>query len=77
MVRNQMNYIFRFENMWLKEEDVEEEVVEDGWGRDRSVDIIDRTSRCVDKLKRWGRRKRMKSKKNVLECIKALKKSVC
>jgi hypothetical protein len=60
--------------MWLKEEDVEEEVVEDGWGRDRSVDIIDRTSRCADKLKRWGRRKRMKFKKNVLECSEEMER---
>jgi hypothetical protein len=40
VVRNLINYSFRFENMWLKEEDVEEVVME-GWGRDRGVEITD------------------------------------
>ncbi|GAU34899.1 hypothetical protein TSUD_144300 [Trifolium subterraneum] len=67
MVRNGTTYTFRFENMWLKEEDVEEVVV-DGWGRERGVDITSRTTRCADKLQRWGRRKRMKFKQEVAEC---------
>jgi hypothetical protein len=65
--RNQINYSFKFENMWLKEEDVEEVVME-GWGRDRGVDITDRITRCADKLKRQGRRKRMKFQQDVTEC---------
>jgi hypothetical protein len=73
VVRIQSNYMFRFENMWLKEEDVEE-VVEDGWGRDRGVIVTDRTSRCADKLKRWGRRKRMKFKQEVQECSDELER---
>ncbi|GAU10318.1 hypothetical protein TSUD_418940, partial [Trifolium subterraneum] len=67
MVRNGTTYTFRFENMWLKEEDVEEVVV-DGWGRERGVDITSRTTRCADKPQRWGRRKRMKFKQEVAEC---------
>jgi hypothetical protein len=38
LIRTQANYNFRFENMWLKEEDIDD-VVEDGWGRDRGVTI--------------------------------------
>jgi hypothetical protein len=57
--QNWSNYTFRFENSWLKEEDVEE-VVEEGWGRRREVDILTRVERCANKLKKWGRRKRMK-----------------
>jgi hypothetical protein len=51
MIRNGRTYSFRFENIWLKEEDVEDEVVEDRWGRERDVEIISRTSRCANKLK--------------------------
>jgi hypothetical protein len=47
--------------MWLQEEDVNE-VVEEGWGRDRGVEVTDRITRCADKLSWWGRRKRMKFK---------------
>jgi hypothetical protein len=32
-------YAFRFENSWLKEEDIDE-VVEEGWGRERGGDIM-------------------------------------
>ncbi|KAK2449324.1 hypothetical protein QL285_008530 [Trifolium repens] len=67
LTENGATYTFRFENMWLKEEDVEE-VVEDGWGRERGVEITSRTTRCAEKLKRWGRRKRMKFKQEVEEC---------
>ncbi|CAJ2661731.1 unnamed protein product [Trifolium pratense] len=59
MVRHGKTYSFRFENIWLKEDDVEEVVVA-GWGRERGIDITSRTSRCADKLQGWGRRKRMR-----------------
>jgi hypothetical protein len=48
----------------LKEEDIEE-VVEDGWGRRREADILSKVEGCADKLKKWGRRKRMKFKQEV------------
>jgi hypothetical protein len=59
--------------MWLREEDVEE-VVEEGWGRDSGVELLDRTTRCADKLKRWGRRKRMKFKQEVQDCSEELER---
>ncbi|GAU42643.1 hypothetical protein TSUD_398480 [Trifolium subterraneum] len=67
MIRNGTTYTFRFKNMWLKEEDVEE-VVMDGWGRERGADIIRKTSRCAEKLSRWGRRKRKRFKQEVANC---------
>jgi hypothetical protein len=51
----------------LKEEDIDE-VVEEGWGRERGGDIIGRSVRCAEKLSRWGRRKRMRFKQDVIEC---------
>ncbi|KAK2388712.1 hypothetical protein QL285_062362 [Trifolium repens] len=67
LVRHGRNYAFRFENGWLKEEDIHD-VVEEGWGRERTVDIINKTVRCAEKLQGWGRRKRMRFKQEVLEC---------
>jgi exonuclease III len=49
-VRNGKTYSFRFENIWLQEDEINE-VVEEGWGRERSVDIIQKTYRCAEKLK--------------------------
>jgi hypothetical protein len=43
-------------------------VVEEGWGRVRDVDIINKTARCAEKLTGWGRRKRMRFKHEVKEC---------
>jgi hypothetical protein len=60
-------YSFRFQNSWLKEEDVDE-VVEEGWVRESGADVISRTGRCAEKLSRWGRRKRMRFKQEVAEC---------
>jgi hypothetical protein len=61
MVRTRATFNFRFENMWLKEEEVDD-VVEEGWGRDSGVTVTERTSRCANKLREWGRRKRLKFK---------------
>jgi hypothetical protein len=58
---NRRGYSFRFENCWLKEEDIMD-VVEKGWGRGRGADVINKTNRCADTLSRWGRRKRMRFK---------------
>jgi hypothetical protein len=51
----------------LKEDDIEEVVME-GWGRERGVDIMSKSSKCADKLQGWGRRKRMRFKQEVMEC---------
>ncbi|KAK2423594.1 hypothetical protein QL285_034041 [Trifolium repens] len=72
-VRSGRTYSFRFENHWLKEDDIEDVVV-DGWGRERSMDILYKTSRCADKLKWWGRRKRMRFKQEVLECSEEMER---
>jgi hypothetical protein len=73
MVRNGKTYSFRFENSWLKEEDINE-VVEEGWGRDRRDEITNKTFRCAEKLKGWGRRKRMRFKQEILECSEELER---
>jgi hypothetical protein len=73
LVRHGRTYAFRFENGWLKEDDIHE-VVEEGWGRERTVDIMNKTVRCADKLKGWGRRKRMRFKQEVLECSDELER---
>ncbi|PNY14675.1 ribonuclease H [Trifolium pratense] len=73
MTRNGKSYSFRFENSWLKEEDIGV-VVEEGWGRERGTDITIKTARCAEKLKWWGKRKRMRFKKDVLECSEELER---
>jgi endonuclease/exonuclease/phosphatase family metal-dependent hydrolase len=50
LVMNGRTYSFRFENSWLKEEDIDD-VVEDGWGKENGVDVMTRTGRCAEKLK--------------------------
>ncbi|PNY16121.1 hypothetical protein L195_g012831, partial [Trifolium pratense] len=67
------NYSFRFENSWLKEEDIGE-VVTEGWGKGRGGDVIIKTVRCAEKLKGWGRRKRMRFKQEVAECSDELER---
>jgi hypothetical protein len=67
LVLNGRPYSFRFENSWLKEEDIDE-VVEEGWGRESGADVISKTGRCAEKLSWWGRRKRIRFKQEVEEC---------
>jgi hypothetical protein len=50
MIRHGRIYSFLFENGWLKEDDINE-VVDEGWGGEISVDITNKTSRCAEKLK--------------------------
>jgi hypothetical protein len=70
---NSRNYLFRFENSWLQEEDIDD-IVEEGWGREHGADIISRTGRCAEKLKWWGRRKRMRFKQEVIECSEEMER---
>jgi hypothetical protein len=72
-VRHGRIHSFRFENGWLKEDDIHE-VVEDGWGSERNGDIISKTTRCAEKLTGWGRRKRMRFKQEVAECSEELER---
>jgi hypothetical protein len=71
MVRNGNTYSFRFENIWLKEEDVSD-VVEEGWSGKRDLDVgmdvTSRVSQCADKLQKWGKRKRMCFKQELTDC---------
>jgi hypothetical protein len=57
----------------LKEDDIDE-VVEEGWGRERGGDIFSKTIRCTEKLQRWGRRKRMRFKQEVKECSEEMER---
>jgi hypothetical protein len=66
-IRHGRVYSFRFENGWLNEDDIND-VVEEGWGRERNVDVINKTARCAEKLRGWGRRKHMRFKQEVAEC---------
>jgi hypothetical protein len=52
MLRTNYKYSFKFENSWLKEEDVGV-VVEAGWCRDMLVEVTDRIGACTDELQRW------------------------
>ncbi|CAJ2669980.1 unnamed protein product [Trifolium pratense] len=65
------NGSFRFENKWLKEPDLEETVI-DGWGANDNVAIVDRVARCANKLQRWGKRKRVKFKQEIEECVREM-----
>ncbi|GAU27412.1 hypothetical protein TSUD_356480 [Trifolium subterraneum] len=57
---------FRFENSWLKEEDIEE-VVNVGWNHGEDLEIIHRLTHCADELQRWGRKKRRRFKEEIKE----------
>jgi hypothetical protein len=56
VLRHHYKYEFRFENSWLKEEDIGE-VVYEGWNQSDGTGILNRLTNCADKLQRWGRRK--------------------
>jgi hypothetical protein len=73
IILNGRNYSFRFENNWLKEEDINAVVV-DAWGGEPGADIIRKTGSCAEKLKWWGRRKRMRFKQEVAECSEEMER---
>ncbi|GAU21362.1 hypothetical protein TSUD_189490 [Trifolium subterraneum] len=73
MIRNGNTYSFKFENIWLKEDDIEE-VVADGWQEGRELEITTRVTWSTDKLQRWGRRKRIKFKQEVKECSEEMER---
>ncbi|GAU38028.1 hypothetical protein TSUD_395880 [Trifolium subterraneum] len=53
----------------LKEPDLEDVVVE-GWGGRENLEVVDRVTRCANKLQRWGKRKRVRFKDEIDECVK-------
>ncbi|GAU33856.1 hypothetical protein TSUD_66430 [Trifolium subterraneum] len=71
IIRTHISYSFRFENSWLKEPDLEDVVVE-GWGGRENLEVVDRVTRCANKLQRWGKRKRVRFKEEIDECVRRM-----
>ncbi|GAU49881.1 hypothetical protein TSUD_408200 [Trifolium subterraneum] len=71
IIRTQINHSFRFENSWLKEPDLEDVVVE-GWGGRENLEVVDRVTRCANKLQRWGKKKRVRFKEEIEECVRRM-----
>ncbi|GAU19603.1 hypothetical protein TSUD_304150 [Trifolium subterraneum] len=71
IIRTQINHSFRFENSWLKEPDLEDVVVE-GWGGGENLEVVDRVTRCANKLQRWGKKKRIRFKEEIDECVRRM-----
>jgi predicted DNA-binding protein len=69
--RTKYSYSFKFENLWLKEEDIGE-VVELGWCKEASTEVTDRVEACADELQRWGRRKSTRFKEEVEACTEEM-----
>ncbi|GAU45528.1 hypothetical protein TSUD_400750 [Trifolium subterraneum] len=69
--RTQINHSFRFENSWLKETDLEDVVVE-GWGGRENLEVVDQVTRCANKLQRWGKKKRIRFKEEIDECVRRM-----
>jgi hypothetical protein len=57
-IRNGNSYSFKFENVWLQEDNIKELVAE-GMIEGENLDVTNKISQCTDKLQGWGRRKRM------------------
>jgi len=70
-VRQRYNYSFKFENSWLLEDDIEE-VVLDGWGGNMGLELGDRVVNFSTKLQSWGRRKRVRFKEEINQCVHLL-----
>ncbi|GAU44733.1 hypothetical protein TSUD_88180 [Trifolium subterraneum] len=71
--QNFFKYSFKFENLWLKEEDVDE-VVEEGWCREGNIEVTERVEACAEELQRWGRRKRTRFKEEIETCCEDMEK---
>ncbi|GAU26741.1 hypothetical protein TSUD_317390 [Trifolium subterraneum] len=71
IIRTHINHSFRFENSWLKEPDLEDVVVE-GWGGRENLEVIDRVTICANKLQRWGKKKRIRFKEEIDECVRRM-----
>ncbi|GAU17164.1 hypothetical protein TSUD_177940 [Trifolium subterraneum] len=59
------------QNSWLKEPDIEDVVVE-GWGGRENLEVVDRVTICAYKLQRWGKRKRVRFKEEIDECVRRM-----
>jgi len=65
------NQSFKFENNWFKEPDLEDNV-KVSWCIDGAVDSIDHVVQCFERLQRWGRRKRMRFKRDITRCSREI-----
>ena len=70
-VRSRYNYSFKFENSWLLEDDIEE-VVMDSWVGTIGLELGDRVVNCSTKWQSWGRRKRVRFKEEINQCVRIL-----
>ncbi|GAU40727.1 hypothetical protein TSUD_14120 [Trifolium subterraneum] len=70
-IGTQFKHSFRFENSWLKEPDLEDVVVE-GWGGRENLEVVDRVTRCANKLQRWGKKKRVRFKEEIDQCVRRM-----
>ncbi|GAU48815.1 hypothetical protein TSUD_99870 [Trifolium subterraneum] len=59
------------QNSWLKEPDLEDVVVE-GWGGRENLEVVDRVTRCANKLQMWGKRKRVRFKEEIDACVRRM-----
>ncbi|KAK9121132.1 hypothetical protein Syun_018749 [Stephania yunnanensis] len=57
---------FRFENSWLREQEIVE-VVNSAWQSEADYNLLQRLSCCAEKLKGWGKGKRGHFKKRIAE----------
>jgi len=70
-VRQRYNYSLKFENSWHLKDDIKEVVV-DGWGGTMRLELGDRIVNCSTKLRSWGRRKRVRFKEEINQCVRIL-----
>ncbi|MCI57863.1 hypothetical protein A2U01_0079114, partial [Trifolium medium] len=55
----------------MKEPDLEETVIE-GWGVNENIEMVNRVTRCANKLQGWGKRKRVMFKEDIDECVREM-----
>ncbi|GAU45872.1 hypothetical protein TSUD_240840 [Trifolium subterraneum] len=66
MIKQHYKKEFRFENSWLKDDDIEE-VVNEGWKIGEGLEIVHRLTHCADELQRWGKRKKRRFREEIKE----------
>lgn len=64
---------FRFENMWLKEDDCRQ-IVKNGWEDAGQSEIMDKITFCGLKLQEWGMGVNNKYRGKIKECRERLRK---
>jgi len=49
-------------------------ILVDGWGGTMGLELNDRVVNCFTKLQSWGRRKRVRFKEEINQCVRILEK---